>query len=248
MQTRRWVSLFLAAALILPALAAADGLLGGYDDSWYSIYGAERAMPSLTAVTGQAASASFGQQRGYTGVSAADYTRFGKALSGAGCALSGYSTAGTVLTANVTKGGYRLTVSYDYTARTLSLTYSSGVYINDVASRVIYGAAILPDLDTALANALPTLRNVTGRAPNRTESANGQITETWTQFTADDYQRMGAYLQERGSEVVSYGAVGKVLTLEMRQGETAFTITYDAGRETVSQTYAATATVEASGN
>ena len=84
-------------------------------------------MPDLTAVTGKPVDQSVIEKDGsstlsYSDISPEDYEAFSRALAASGCSLADYAVKGSVLTAHIVKETDSLTVVYDFTLNTMTLT------------------------------------------------------------------------------------------------------------------------------
>ena len=177
-------------------------------------------------------------------ISTEDYRTISQYFSLFDWSLKSSTVSGDTVKAVLEQNSRTLQVTYNIQTRKLSVVYPKYYYTEERKldhSQI----GVLPDIESAFGPLLPRVSNVLMRGPDKTETLNnGELAETYLNFTEADYNALSKYLLDSGCEVIKYFTNERVLTILLEKNGAPFQMLYDPDNRAVTVEYAAASHLE----
>ena len=230
--SKRLLALCLALMLIT-GFAGAEGLF----PSMNQLFGT--AMPSISVALGRSPAETgedgSGKYEVYANFNYDDYSAFGAYLAGVGAELKNAEMTDDTITVTLSVQDVSVQFVYNWTSRLAKVLYPSGTRPESEKQAVEKRASILPPVG----GILPSAQFAVNRKPDsETVKADG-ITQTWSNFSDEEYSSFSAYLAQAGAALLETKTDAGILTAKIELNGNAFTLIYDWHSKTASVSYPA---------
>ncbi len=176
-----------------------------------------------------------------------DYYAFSSYLARTGAVVTQSSAEAGILTAEISLNSRSFTFTYDWHTKAASVFYPSGTSPEREMWNTLNGSgSILPAMDT-VGRELPSMSQALSRLPDAEEDLpDGSRSETYTNFSEEDYSAFSQYLLASDCKVDDYVVEdGSVMVIRLSNITGTFTFTYDALRHIGTVVYPKNSQVEA---
>ena len=206
---------------MLVGTASAEGLF----PSMNQLFGT--AMPSVGMALGriadETADTGRGKEEKYYDFTYDDYTAFGAYLAGAGAVLKDTVMTDSAIATTLSVRSASMEFAYDWSSQTATAVYPSGTRPETEKEVVEAKASILPPVG----GIMPSAQFAVGRKPDKEDTGENGITQTWNNFTDADYNSFSTYLAQTGATLNQSIAEDGIMNAEISLNASSFTFTYD---------------------
>lgn len=240
MNQRRTISGVLIILIFTVSVASAGGLFPDMNEMFGT------AMPSIGLVIGREADAQEETEEGsretYLNFGNEDYLAFGQYLAGVGAKLTDYSVENNTVTVTIFARNASMVFLYDWISKKASVIYPSGTRAEMEKESAEPGESILPPVG----GVMPSAEFAINRKPDVQAANEEGLTQTWNQFSDEDYMAFSVYLAETGAELKGSNVEAGVLDAEIFLNGYTFSFVFDWNAQTAKIIYPAGTTPESS--